>query len=346
MPAAHQTRDLGFDFLDDPTLVVTLNGKICNCNTSAKAFFGLKSVPYLLGDLISDPPEIWVRYLRLASGSTAPRPGKLTFRRAVGSEHARTHAARLRRGGAEPEVILRLLPESSDRFAVLDRRVRDLDRQLQRRHHENAALQEVVHKNRALLRELQHRVKNNIQLMISLLNRAGQRNRSPDVEAVVNVSRGRLQAMAAAQEALYQADEAEFVPARPFFEDVVRRIARNLGSVDAINMAVVDAKLNSEEAYCLALIANELISNAARHGLRDGTGCISVTFSEHADHYRFEVADDGAGMRDSAAARFSGLELVGGLCRQIGAELKIDGESGTRCSIVFQRERLGRGVQS
>jgi two-component sensor histidine kinase len=343
-PEARPVSGHGFEFLDDPTLVVTPSGKICECNRSARTYFGTNYEYGTLGDFVVEPPENWVRYLRLASGSTAPRPGKFTFRRVTGLEPLRTQAARLSRGRSETEVVIRLLPQTSDRFAFLDQRVRELDRQLQKRHQENAALQDALQKNRALLGELQHRVKNNIQLMISLINRAGERNRTPEVEAVVSVSRGRLQAMAAAQEALYQADAAEFVAARPFFEGVVRKVARNNDAVHAVSMALIDGKLNSEEAYCLALIANELISNAAKHGLRNGAGSISVAFAEHGDHYKFEVADDGPGMSAAAASRSSGLALVRGLCRQIGGQLEIDGGHGTRCSIVFPREETRKAL--
>ncbi len=325
----------GFDFLDDPVLVVTLEGVVHEANAAARVFFGPRLAAGRLQALYGDSNPGSAQYLRMASGSTAPRPGKICFAREDGVVHMRTHASRSGRQAERAEIILRLLPESSDRFAVLDRRVQELDRQLQKRVQENAVLQETVRQNRLLVGELQHRVKNNIQLMISLINRAAQRHRTPEVAAVVATSRGRLQAMAAAQEALYQAQQADIVPARAFLEDVVRTIARASGAEDTISLTLIDARLKREEAHCLALIANELITNAARFGLRDGKGRIEVIFADEGGHFRFEVADDGIGMKTDAAERSSGLELVRGLCRQIGGRFEVTGDTGTRCRVRF-----------
>lgn len=332
-----------FDFLAEPTLVLTLDGRVVAANASAGLFFGHRLASAALSDLHAEAGEDCTGYLRRAAASTAPQPGRFTFQGRDAVEQFRTQAARLKQeglGGAR--VVLRLLPLRTDRFALLDRRVKDLDAQLHQRLRENAALQEALRQNRTLLRELQHRVKNNIQLMMSLIKMSAQARMTSEVAALVETARGRLHAMAAAQEALYQAEEVDAVRARGFLEDVVRNSARANGASSSVSLSLEDGELSSEEAHCLALIANELITNAAKYGSRSGLGRIGVTFAAEGDGYRFAVEDDGPGIPPDAAGRSSGLALVRGLCRQIGGRLEIDGSKGTKCSVHFRSGKQGK----
>ncbi|MCC5970783.1 MAG: ATP-binding protein [Pararhodobacter sp.] len=329
----------GFDFLSDPVLVVTLEGHILEVNTAAKATFGPRLSGGTLADIVLGDPMALAQFLRRASGSTSPRPGKFAFNGKDGRQQLRIEAARSRQIAARPQVILRLLSQTSDRFAMLDRRVKDLDAQLHQRLQKNAELHEALRQNQTLLRELQHRVKNNIQMMMSLIKISARGHESPNVAAVIHTLSGRLRAMAAAQEALYQADKLETVSSQCFLEDVVRSAARACGAMNAVSLTLDDAELSSYEAHNLALIANELLTNAAKHGLRNGQGRISVTFADNGDHYSFGVADDGPGIPPDAASRSSGLALVRGLCRQIGGRLEIDSNNGTRCTVEFRADR-------
>ena len=326
----------GFDFLDDPVIVVTNDGDILEANAAAKVFFGSRLRTGKLNALMADASEAWASYVRLASRSTAPRPGQFSFQGDNGGAPFRTQAARSRQGNAQVQVILRLVPSVSDRFAMLDRRVKALDTQLLERLQENFALKEALGHNLTLLRELQHRVKNNIQIMLSLIKMAALGRETPEVAAVIHASRGRLQAMATVQEALYQPDTVEIVPVRAFLTTVVRTAARANGALDALQMSIADAELTSDKAHCLALIANELISNAAQHGLPDGQGTIAVTFAQDGENYLFEVEDAGPGMPVEAESSTSGLVLVRGLCRQIGGRLEMGGGKGTRCAVRFR----------
>ncbi len=328
----------GLDFLPDPVLVMTLDGRVIETNAAAKALFGAKLAGGSPADLLADEPEDYRRFLRNASSTTAPRPGKLAFHTDDGPRRFMLQAARSKQGSPNVQVILRLLQQGTDRFAMLDRRVKALDADLHDKLHKNAAMQEALRQKQVLLRELQHRVKNNIQLIMSLTKISASGHDSPEVCAVVETLRGRLQAMAAAQEALYQADEVETVMAQAFLEGVVRTAARASGAAHEVSFSLEDAELSSNEAHCLALIANELITNAAKHGMRNAQGQILVTFANDGGEYRFQVADDGPGISDKAVSRSSGLALVRGLCRQIGGRLDINGDKGTVCTVRFRAD--------
>ncbi len=328
--------DHGFDFLTDPVLVVSLDGRIVDANAAAVAFFGTTPSGGNLASLLAGGSADWPDYLRQASRSTSPRPGKLVFSKGDRTETVMTQASRSRKSTGAAVIILRLIPPMLDRFTTLDRQIKTLDTQLRERLQENVALTEALQQNKILLRELQHRVKNNIQLMMSLIRMSAERHRTPEVDAVVGTSRGRLQAMAAAQEALYRAREIDAVSAQSFLADIVRTAARAHGAADALALELDDGELNSEEAHCIALIANELVTNAAKHALQNGGHRIVVRFEKAGADYRLEVADDGPGIPPEAAKRSSGLALVRALCRQIGGRLDVVEGEGGRCLVQFQ----------
>ena len=89
-------------------------------------------------------------------------------------------------------------------------------------------------------------------------------------------------------------------------------------------------------AMPLALILNELLTNAAKHALRGGEGTIRVGLIREADRFLLDVEDDGPGFDLNAVReRASGLELVRGLARQLRGEFEMTNNHGTRCSLRF-----------
>lgn len=92
----------------------------------------------------------------------------------------------------------------------------------------------------------------------------------------------------------------------------------------------------SEEAHCLALIANELVTNACKHATSEAGGRVSVKFSSVADDLCLEVRDQGFGFDQGTSSRASGLTLVRALCRQIGGKLQITNVRGANCSVKFR----------
>lgn len=340
MDRASQEDDAhGFEFLTEPVLVLSLAGDILSTNAAARMMFGNNLAIGRLTALMTGDFGRCLAYLRLASGSTAPRPGKFEFLTMQGAAHCKTQAARSRQTSAPTCVILHLSAATSDRFTILDRRVRDLDAKLHQRLMENAALQDALGQNQTLLRELQHRVKNNIQQMLTLIKLSSRGHTSPDVSAVVRSAHGRLSAMAAAQEAIYQTNAFGAVPAQDVLRRIVLAAARMHGVSDAISVVLDEVCLTREEAHCLAMIANELVTNAARHGAQKTGGTIAVTFSDDGTTCRLDVCDAGPGLPDLASYRASGLTLVRNLCRQIGGRLDIVSNSdGARCTVHFRPE--------
>lgn len=331
----------GLEFLPEPALVLDLKGGLRGANSAARALLGtgIDDEGARLFDFILDDVDDVATYLRRASGSTSSLLGSMTVTAGAGEERFRALTARVQSADStETLLILRLMPVRDDQFSVLNRRLREMDRQLHQRLKENALLTEALAENKVLLSELQHRVKNNIQQMLSLIKMSAGDRSSPDVAALVATASDRLRAMALTQEALYQNSAASSIEARSFLEAVVMSSASSHGVSNKILVSVGDGKMTAEEAHCLALIANELITNACKHGLAKASGTIRVRFTSFPEGLCLLVHDDGPGFDEGSSTRSSGLMLVRALCRQIGAKLEITNDQGTRCSVQFRSE--------
>ncbi len=101
--------------------------------------------------------------------------------------------------------------------------------------------------------------------------------------------------------------------------------------------------LPQENAHCLALIANELITNSIKHGLENGAGPVRLELSRAGGQVRLVVRDEGRGYPPlDTLARTSGLTLIRGLCRQIGASLELGNDGGARSVVSFGDDREHR----
>jgi PAS domain S-box-containing protein len=192
-------------------------------------------------------------------------------------------------------------------------------------------------RQRILFTELNHRTKNNMQMLHALLNAARRETVSPEAQAALNEAIRRIGAMAAAQTVLYQTDNAEGYRADDFLEAVCGSVRQALGRGITVRCSGCDGELSNDTAAPLALILNELITNAAKHGVNGrGEGEIGVSLLKDGGEFVLRVEDDGPGFELSKARRrSSGLGLVMGLAGQIGGTFAVERVPGTRCTVRF-----------
>jgi PAS domain S-box-containing protein len=190
---------------------------------------------------------------------------------------------------------------------------------------------------RMLLDELNHRVKNNMQMLHSLLRTAQRETQSPQARAVLADAGQRVGAMAAAQQVLYEAGNPITYRARDFLEGVCASARQAFTPNISIEISdCPSARLSNDTAMPLALILNELLTNAAKHGVIEGEGSIRVALTRGLDSFELVVEDDGPGFDlGEAHRRASGLGLVSGLARQLGGALKVERAPGARCRVQF-----------
>src|SRR6266853_821721 len=191
---------------------------------------------------------------------------------------------------------------------------------------------------RILLNELNHRVKNNMQMLQILLEAGARRAESSEAREVLDEASGRVMAMAAAQRVLYTTHDATRFNARDFLNAVCETAKQTFPQELAIDYEADAIQLSKDAAMPLALIANELLTNAVKYGLNgQGAGTIRVRLRRADESLLFYVEDDGPGFDlQSVQRRSSGLALVQGLARQLGGKFEVNRTPDTRCSVRFQ----------
>jgi two-component sensor histidine kinase len=217
---------------------------------------------------------------------------------------------------------------------------------------ENASLEEkeaLLEEKEALLQEVHHRVKNNLQLISSLLNLQASRVTDRSVAELFADSRNRVRSMALVHENLYRAGNFARIVMATHVKNLCGHLAR---AYDMRQMAVElqievdDVQLDMNRAVSCGLIINELVSNALKHAFPDGRGgCVRVELGMVDEtQCRLTVADDGVGIAPDFSlneADSLGLQLVHDLTHQLHGTLELSRMGGTACSILFNVN--GRG---
>jgi PAS domain S-box-containing protein len=190
---------------------------------------------------------------------------------------------------------------------------------------------------RVLFNELNHRVKNNMQTLQSLLNMAVRKTESAEVKRSLEEAGARIAAMTAAQQVLYGTVDATRFSAQEFL-DAVCHTARHTFSRDlSIVCEAGDAQLSNDMAMPLALIVNELLTNAVKHGANGGGhAAVRVGLTQDGDDFLLYVEDEGPGFDlQSVRKQSSGLKLVEGLARQLGGKFEVARSPISRCTVEF-----------
>ncbi len=199
-----------------------------------------------------------------------------------------------------------------------------------------------------LLDEANHRFKNNLQVLCSLVEVAHREASNLEARAILSDVSHRVAAMGAAQQVLYDAGHSSKFDARSLLNNIDRNAS--LGFAQHARIVTVcemkSASLPSQTAMPLALILNELLMNAAKHATNQrGEVNIKVSFAERARSYELIVQDDGPGfdLKEAHGSKSSGLGLIAALARQLHGCFTVECNSGARCIVRWPASpaRLG-----
>ena len=199
-----------------------------------------------------------------------------------------------------------------------------------------------LHEKEVLLREIHHRVKNNMQVISSLLNMQAAGFDDERTRHALNESRDRVRAMALVHEKLYRTERFARIDFAEYLRSLTAAIAHSAGALAErvrIDYELEPVEVELDAAIHCGLVTNELITNAFEHAFPDGReGTLRIVLCR-SDEGRVEltVADDGVGLGDRAEASDSlGLRLVTNLVeRQLKGELRIESEGGSVFHIRF-----------
>lgn len=194
---------------------------------------------------------------------------------------------------------------------------------------------------RMLLDELNHRVKNNLQMLQGLLLTAERESTNKETREVFADAAQRVAALAAAQRSLYMGSPRSF-RIYDFLKAVCETARQSFDRPVSVQIKADDGQLSNDLSMPLALILNELLTNAAKHGV-DGNrdGGITVTFRRTGAEAVLIVEDEGPGFElQKTGRRSSGLGLVRGMARQLGGQFSVERGSGARCIVRFPENRF------
>jgi PAS domain S-box-containing protein len=195
-----------------------------------------------------------------------------------------------------------------------------------------------------LLREVYHRVKNNLQVVQSLLKMGARTLPSLDARAAIETAVQRVHVMAMVHEHLYQMPDLAGLTLSAYLRDVVEgAVAANCEMPDQIKLAIEtdEIPIPLDFAIPLGLLANELVSNCLKHGLAHGRpGTISISARNVPGAMRLVIHDNGVGLPDgfdAAKTTSMGLKLAGSLARQLGGKLRFSSSDGCRVEADLTR---------
>ena len=194
---------------------------------------------------------------------------------------------------------------------------------------------------RTLLVELNHRVKNNMQMLYSLLLAAERDASSEEARSIIADAAQRVAAMSAAQRLLYSDGNARSVRAEELLRAVCAGARQTVGDSVEIVIEADDCRLANDTALPLALILNELLTNSVKYAFKNRkTGTIKATLKCCGRDIVLSVEDDGPGFEPRETGRLSsGLGLVRGLAGQLGGTFTVSQGPGARCQLSFPETR-------
>jgi len=254
------------------------------------------------------------------------------------------------RNGDTRWLVDRLIPEWSEeqnRVVKAYGAVRDITA----RKRTEEALQASLAQKEVLLREIHHRVKNNMQTIVGLLRMHARRIDDAQLTEIFNDCRDRIGAMSLIHEALYQSDDLVKID----FKAYLKKLCRNLAQAhDAgkrgvtLTASAEDVSMNMDQGVAVGMVIAELISNAFKHAFPDGGGgTVSVGLDRpDGETVRLAVSDTGKGLPpdfDMSASSSLGMRLVwGAVTRELGGSIEAANDGGAKFVIRF---KMGNSVE-
>jgi two-component sensor histidine kinase len=250
-------------------------------------------------------------------------------------------------GGAV--LLMLLLGLTYNRYRLKQRTNQQLETKQRLIDQKNQSLQEVLSDKERLLeerewmlREIHHRVKNNLQVISSMLNSQFDFLKDPTALSAIRESQNRVQVMALIHQKLYQSDNLAQINMREYIHEIVDYLIESFDRFNTIHPQVgsVDVQFDVALATPLGLIINEAVTNSLKYAFpqnRPGTVIVTLTSVEE-QTYRLTISDDGVGLPagfDVARSNSLGLTMIRGLSKQIKGQLEITQENGVEISLVF-----------
>ncbi len=317
-----------FEQSPDALLLIDADGRIDAANARALMLFG-NTVDRVVDDLLEE--------------------GRALVSNALGPiEHGRSEAVLLHRdahgaGGTAFSAEVSVAPARTTDGSAVIIAVRDLTE----RHRMEAALTHSLREKETLLKEIHHRVKNNLQIISSMLMLQVDQMPSPEGRALLEESVHRVRSMALVHQQLYGADSLERIDLSAYARQLTEALRSALAPRARVRVEAVPVDVTVEHAVPFGLIINELFTNALKYGMRgiDPAAAaardvdVEIALKVTDGVLDLSVRDFGAGLPvdfDINRATTLGLQLVRSLTRQLRGKLEFKSDGGARFSVRWK----------
>jgi len=251
----------------------------------------------------------------------------------------------LRRDGTEFPAEILLSPVQTDEGILVSAAIRDVSRTKDIEHQIRASLKE----KEVLLQEIHHRVKNNLQIIASLLSLQSGYIRDPQMLMQFQESQGRIRSMALIHEKLYQSETLATVDLADYVRSLVSILMRTYSANANVQLSfrLDPATVSIDTAVPVGLMLNELVTNALKYAFpNDRPGLLLVALDAEADGaFTLRVHDDGVGLTPDfqlEQAQTLGLRLVRMFTRQLRADVTLRSASGHTAFDIHFKEAAAK----
>jgi PAS domain S-box-containing protein len=323
-----RVKDLAIETSINGVVLGDLEGRLTYANAAALRMWGYTSAEEVQGRPLT---EFWEDPGRAATA--------LAKVQALGAFTGELRARQAAGGLFDALVSSSLVRDTEDRPVCIFAAIMDITARKQA----EGDLRRSLAEKEALLREVHHRVKNNLQIVSSLLRLEVGRSSDPGLREAFTEMQTRILSMALLHETLYRADDFASVDLSVYLSRLVQHVFRAMAPSSGrvtLQLDLQPARVELDQAVPCGLIVSELVSNSLKHGFPgDRAGAVHVRVGILPDgRVALSVGDEGVGLPDDyheRASRSLGMQLVEDLTRQLKAEATVDTTGGTSYSLFF-----------
>ena len=217
----------------------------------------------------------------------------------------------------------------------------------------NKSLQQLLQDKEWLLKEIHHRVKNNLQIVISLLNTQSAYLDSEVALAAIQESQHRMRSISLIHQKLYQSDNVASIDMFDYISDLIAYLEESFSTEGNVeyDLQVEPMLLDVAQAVPVGLILNEAVTNSIKYAFKGLKKCrILIALDEDAQGaIRLTIADNGCGLApgfDPAQSNSLGMSLMFGLSKQLGGDFKVENNEGLVITVSFLRNLMSQEAQS
>jgi two-component sensor histidine kinase len=211
----------------------------------------------------------------------------------------------------------------------------------------NALIEKTSGEKDVLLREIHHRVKNNLQIITSLLNMQSRFLDDKKSKAIVEESKDRIKSMSLIHQKLYQEDNLTGIESESYFTELIESLCQTYGlseSKATRSIKIENLLLDVDTAIPLGLIINEMVSNAFKYGVDKENGEFVFEFGHNtSNELQIIIKDNGPGIPDGfdiSKSKSYGMKLIQSLSKKLKAEVDFKNDNGLEIKMIIRRYKL------